>query len=78
VVEDGVLVHPRDVAALLVEEALERGLLLQGGPVLGLGVADGVADLLLECVPVGVEPGPELDHLGVFRPVIRPFRRNRT
>ena len=69
VVEDGVLVHPGDVAALLVEEALERALLLQGGPVVGLGGVDGLADLLLERVPGRVEPGLELDHLRIVRPV---------
>ena len=66
VVEDGVLVHPGDVAPLLVEEPLEGAFLLEGGAVVGLGGFDGLADLLLQGVAGGVEPGLELDHLRVF------------
>ena len=58
VVEDGVLVHPDDVAPLRVEEALERALLVQGGAVVGFGGADGLADLLLERVLGGCRAGP--------------------
>ncbi len=64
-VEDGVVVHPDDVRPLRVEQALERPLLVQGRPVVGLGRAHGLADLVLEGGGGAVDPGLELDHLGV-------------
>ena len=66
VVQDGVAVGPGHFGPLRLQHVLEGGLFFLGGPEVGLGGIHGLADLALELGFHAVQPGLELDHLGVI------------